>query len=235
MKPPPERALFDLVRLSDSSLAIGTFAHSFGLETSIQEGRVRDGPTLEAFLRTELMLRAAPCDLPFLGAAYRAAASENARRLLEIDRRLHAFMHARESREASLQMGRALLDLSVETAPSAFLFRFKRFLIAERKKGRPGGHYLTVLGGVAAGRKIPARSAAVAYLYGFLSSRISVAVRLIPLGQTQAQRILVGLFARCARLARNIEKGLDELSDFAGTSDIQRMRHEALSTKIFRS
>jgi urease accessory protein len=55
-------ALLALLQFADGLFPAGGFAHSFGLETYAQEGRVRDRAGLEAFIAAHLEGSAGPCD-----------------------------------------------------------------------------------------------------------------------------------------------------------------------------
>ena len=48
-----------------------------GLETYIQEGRIRNGKELREILEAELLLRVGSCDLPLLGQVFEAASLES--------------------------------------------------------------------------------------------------------------------------------------------------------------
>src|SRR2546425_8870204 len=55
-------AFLALLQLADGLFPAGGFAHSFGLETYVQEGRVDDAAGLEAFVVAHLEGGAGPCD-----------------------------------------------------------------------------------------------------------------------------------------------------------------------------
>ncbi len=83
---------------------------------------------------------------------------------------------------------------------------------------------------------LPAEPVARHYLLGFAGQLVSVAVRLVPLGQTDGQRVLAGLAPLCTRLAGEAATaGLDDLGGAAFLSDVASMRHEAKEVRVFRS
>ena len=65
---------------------------------------------------------------------------------------------------------------------------------------------------------------------------ISAGVRLIPLGQTDGQRVLAALEPVVAgAAARAMATPLDEIGGAAFRADLAAMRHETQYTRLFRS
>jgi urease accessory protein len=61
-------------------------------------------------------------------------------------------------------------------------------------------------------------------------------VRLVPLGQTDGQRVLAALEASIAEAAeRSLTTALDDIGMAALRADIASMRHETQYTRLFRS
>jgi hypothetical protein len=92
------------------------------------------------------------------------------------------------------------------------------------------------LGAAAAHRSIPVDLIVPAYLHAFSSNLISVAVRLVPVGQTQGQRVLLALHPlidAIAQVASNAD--LDDLTSCTFLSDVASMRHETQIPRIFKT
>ena len=65
---------------------------------------------------------------------------------------------------------------------------------------------------------------------------ISAGVRLIPLGQTDGQRVLAALEPTIAAAAeRAVATALDDIGGAAFRADLAAMRHETQYTRLFRS
>ena len=80
---------------------------------------------------------------------------------------------------------------------------------------------------------LPALSA---FLHGVASNLVSAGVRLIPLGQTDGQRVLAALEAPIAQTAqRALATALDDIGSATLRADIAGMRHETQYTRLFRS
>ncbi|MGV3633302.1 MAG: urease accessory protein UreF, partial [Pseudorhodoplanes sp.] len=75
-----------------------------------------------------------------------------------------------------------------------------------------------------------------AFLHAVAANWISAGVRLIPLGQTDGQRVLgamEGVIAATA--ARALSASLDDIGGAALRADLASMRHETQYTRLFRS
>ena len=76
----------------------------------------------------------------------------------------------------------------------------------------------------------------LAYLQGFSTALVSVAVRLIPLGQTQGLTVIRDLMPIIAATAnRAASATLDDLGAITFASDIASMKHETQHSRIFRT
>ena len=78
--------------------------------------------------------------------------------------------------------------------------------------------------------------ALLAFLQGFTSALISVAVRLVPLGQTKGLEVVRNLLPIVAATAqRAIKATLDELGTNTILADVAAMKHETQHSRIFRT
>jgi len=130
-------ALAALLQFADGLFPAGGYAHSFGLETYVQEGAVRDREGVEAFLRAYLEGSAGPSDAVAVALAWDQGSLGEVAGLFELDARLDAMRPAAELREASRQMGRQTLRLAAVLTGSPLL----RQLHEEAEAGRTPGHH----------------------------------------------------------------------------------------------
>src|SRR6056297_1092430 len=83
---------------------------------------------------------------------------------------------------------------------------------------------------------LPLPPVAALYLQAFASNLTAAAQRLMPLGQTSAQRVLDRMSPVCAGIARETETaGVADLYSNCFLSDIAAMRHETRQPRIFQS
>ena len=84
--------------------------------------------------------------------------------------------------------------------------------------------------------KIPADQALVAYLWAWLENQVMAAVKVVPLGQTDGQRMLLALGERLATVAdRAASVADDDLGSFTPRLAILSSRHETQYSRLFRS
>ena len=87
-----------------------------------------------------------------------------------------------------------------------------------------------------AGHDIACEPALGAFLQALTANWISAGVRLIPLGQTDGQRVLAALEPAIGSAAtRAIATPLDDIGGAALRADLASMRHETQYTRLFRS
>ena len=93
-----------------------------------------------------------------------------------------------------------------------------------------------VVGVAAAAHGVPVAAALTAYLHAFAGTIVSAGVRLIPLGQSDGQRVIAALERVIAATAADIvATPLDEIGTAAPLVDWCSMRHETQYTRLFRS
>ncbi len=191
---------------------IGAFAYSHGLETAVADGQVRDAGSLACWLTDLVEEGSGRTDAILLRAAFDdpAVADAHARAFAASAERLA---------ELDLQ-GRAFCDTlrSSEGVPLE------------------GLTYPVAVGQAASIMGLPVDVTVSMFMQAFVANLVSVAQRLMPLGQTEAQGVLNQLRRVIAAAASATEgAGLDDLHSSAWMSDIAAMRHEILSTRIFRT
>ena len=221
-----------LLQFSDGLFPAGGYAHSFGLETLVQAGRVQTADDVARFLRAHLENSAAPTDAVLLLAARRAAQAQDLRTCLRLDHLLEALKIAAETREASRQMGRQTLRVLNELTSDALVHRFA----AEVESGAAPCHHPIIFGIAAAVLDWPPEETASAFLYSTSALIVGASLRLLPLGQLAGQRILWSLAPSIASLAHGVQSATeDDLWSFTPEIEIAAMQHEALEARLFRS
>src|SRR5262245_17793585 len=225
-------ALLTLLHFADTAFPAGGYAHSFGLERYCQAGLVDDADGVERFLLSQLEGSAGPCDATAAVAVRRAIAEGDAAECRRLDELLEAMQPVRELREASRQMGRQTLRVSaVLTADE----RLSAYLEDVNAACAPG-HHAAAFGMAAGVLGWTAEATATGFLYSTTALLVGAALRLLPLGQTEGQRVLWRLHPVIARVAREAAaRDPGDMWTFAPGLDVQAMLHERLDRRLFRS
>jgi urease accessory protein len=221
-----------LWQFTDGLFPAGGFAHSLGLETYAQQGRVRDRATLEAFVLAHLEGSAGPCDAVAAASAARLAAAGDVEALVALDARLDAMKCVPEFRAASTQMGRQTLRVAAELEGDALLVAFARAVDA----GRSPGHHAVAFGAATGRAGVDPERAAAGYLYSTCALLVGAGLRLIALGQLEGQRVLAAMRPRIARLASAAAAaGPSDMWSFTPALEIAGLVHATLEMRLFRS
>lgn len=215
---PVEAHLLRLLTWFSPAFPVGAFGFSHGLETAIREGAVTDAERLSAWISGLIEHGGGWSDAVLFKAAWAAADPPALADLVELSQ---AMAPSLERRRETLGQGEA-------------------FLIAARAWGHAplkGAVAFPVAAGAVCGvAGIPVETALVAWLHGFAANLVSVAVRAIPIGQTDGVATIAELepviLATAERAARST---LDDLGQSAILSDIAAMRHETLGVRLFIS
>jgi len=169
------------------------------------------------------------CREAFRLAGVNAFASE---RWVEINQRLGALKPARESRAGSAALGQHFLSAVLGLGE----FPFVRQALAAARQARSVVHHSPAFGLVAGVLGLDEERAVLAYLHQSLSSLVSACQRLLPIGQSEATRILWNLKpALIDAAARSRDCSVDDVSCFTPLLDWGAMEHPALTTRLFIS
>ena len=224
--------LLAVLQLADGLFPAGGFAHSFGLETYAQEGRVTDRAGLEAFIVAHLDGSAGPADAVAVTGALRAAVDGDHAAWLALDGRLEAMKTVPEFRAASRQMGRQTARVAAAAAPDPFVTALAQAV----EDGLTPGHHAAVFGAALGRRGVEAEPAAAAFLYSTAALLVGAGLRLIALGQLEGQTVLTALLPRIARLAAAAAATpVAEMWSFTPALELAGLRHARLEMRLFRS
>ncbi|SMX34267.1 urease accessory protein UreF [Actibacterium lipolyticum] len=203
--------LLTLTQWLSPAFPVGGFAYSHGLEQVISVGEVTDAASLEEWLTVILEDGAGAVDATLLCLALEGAdVAETAR----------ALAPSRERLEEAEAQGRAF----VATVNS---------LYGSDLPPMP----LPVAVGVSARQlSLSATEVASLYLHGFTSNLVSAAVRFVPLGQTDGQRVLSNLHPVISAVAEAASKAkIEDIASSALGADLAAMSHETLDVRIFKT
>lgn len=201
---------------------VGSFAWSQGLETAITDRRIHDAATLRDWIGGNLVHGGMRTDAILLAHAHRG--HEHRAILSELTDLAFALTAAAE-RHAETRLTGEAFAIAARAWPSD--------VYARLPEPCP---YPIAVGAIAAAQGIELADAGIAYLTAAVHAQISVAVRLVPLGQVPGLQVVAALEPTVAALAESATgASLDDIGTSAYAADIAQMRHETLPVRVFRS
>ena len=223
---------YRLLQISDSAFPRGAFAHSYGLETYVAEGRITKASELEEFIASLLRHGAATLDGVYLREAYLAKQVDDLPRIIILDAAYDAARPVKSLRDASRSVGRQFLRTARGFIEDSFLDEFEERARLERTFG----HYPVALGCVAESLGLTCEEGLESLCYGVVSGLVSAAVRLVPLGQTEGQRVISNLEGAVREAVETAAAlSLEDAHSWGPGHEIRAMTHRRLHTRLFVS
>jgi urease accessory protein len=224
-----QAALYRLMAWLSPSYPVGAFSYSSGLEWAVEAGDVTDAETLRRWLAVMIRQGGGFCDAVFLTHAHRAASAGDEPGLRAVAELAAAFAPSQERHLETIAQGGAFLAATRAAWPCAALDR-----LAAIWDGPIA--YPVAVGVAAAGHAIPVAQTVAAYVQALAASLVLAGVRLVPLGQSDGQRVIAELEEAVAATAGRAQSTpLDEVGGAAFRADLAGMRHETQYTRLFRS
>nr|WP_191319508.1 urease accessory UreF family protein [Camelimonas fluminis] len=218
-----------LLQFSDSTLPVGAFAFSNGLESALQTGVVTDPASLREFV--ELAVRqAARMDGVALLHASRAMRTGDYEAIRAADAALWSRRVGEEQQMMLARMGKKLAELALKISEFPVLERW----LGDIRAGVTPGCF--PIGQAIALAHMGADEAEtfVMHQYGVASMILSAAVRLMRIDHLDTQRIL---FVTQQRAQEDYDAvrhlALDEMSVFAPVFDVLVAHHTTTHVRLF--
>lgn len=216
------QALQKLLTWLSPAFPVGAFAWSAGLETAIATRQVHDAATTRDWIEGVLHDGGLRTDAILCARAH--AGADNPETLRTLTDLCLALVPASERHAEILAMGAAFVA-AARAWPSPALDRLPNRV-----------PYPIAVGALAVAHDIDCRDTLLALLTASVHGQVSVAVRLVPIGQNDGLAIMAALEPAIAAIANDAATAtLDEIGAIAYAQDIAQMQHETLSTRIFRS
>ena len=217
---------FVLWQLIDSGFPSGGFAHSAGLEASMQHGHISDAAGVHAFA-SQLLEQCGRSALPLVSAAHREPDT-----IAELDELCDVFLSNPVANRASRAQGRALLFSAARSFPHVDF----RPLEAQQKGNGTVGHYAPIFGGTLSLLGVDIIDTQRAFLFIATRGVGSAAVRLGIIGGYEAQTVQARLAPHIDRIIRQCESLAPyEIAQTAPLVDLFQSTHDRLYSRLFQS
>ncbi|MFZ0408129.1 MAG: urease accessory UreF family protein [Cyanobium sp.] len=212
-----------LYQLVSPALPVGAFCYAEGLEVLVQSGRLGDGAAVKSWLEAELARGSLCLEAAALPRLMLLQASGDWSEVVELDQWLLAQREAPELRAQQRQMGLSLQQLLADLGwplPAA----------------TPRLAWPAAFAHAARSLELDAPVVVEAYLHGWVANQLSAAVRLVPLGPTEAQRLQLALGPLLAARGQELATA-DPRSLWSGGvgAGIAQLGQGELYSRLFRS
>lgn len=215
-------ALLSLLRLVSPALPVGTYSYSQGFEFAIDAGWVKNKPQVKAWLQGVIQSGICHLEIPLLRNCYQALQQNSREQLMYWNQESLAARESHELRLEDMQMGRALwrlltdLDVSLPELPQP--------------------SWITAYSVAAYRWQIPLADACYGFVWSWLENQLVVAAKLVPLGQTDVQRLTGELMPIIPDV---VSSGLLVADDDIGMGMpglvLASIQHETQYSRLFRS
>ncbi|HEX5125951.1 MAG TPA: urease accessory UreF family protein [Rhodocyclaceae bacterium] len=221
--------LVRLLHLASPALPVGAFSYSQGLEWAVEFGQVKNAEQALTWISDILRYAIVRCEAPALVASMRAWKNADGIHVGQLNERFVATRETAELRAETLQMGYSLARLLRDLDDIPENIRIALASIAEIS-------YPAAWSAAAVAWQLDENNAVTAYLWAWLEAQIMAAVKLIPLGQTDGQKLLAKLAIEVPQHACDaIARADGEWENFAPGLALASSLHETQYTRLFRS
>jgi len=168
-----------LLQLSSAALPVGGYSFSLGLEYAVDEGWISDEAEVAQWLSLQLSESLASVDLPLLRRQSSALQSNDVTGFIYWNDYALACRETEELRLTDSAMGSALIKLLVDLGMPKTL-----------PKALDDTSFVSGFALAAGFWEIDICAASHGYCWSWLENQVAAATKLVPLGQTSAQRLL---------------------------------------------
>lgn len=222
-----------LLQINDAAFPIGSYTHSYGLETYIQKNLVKNSNDVYEYIKANAKTNFLYTELLAAYKAYEFAEENNLSKILELEEIIDASKLPKEIRTASEKLGsrfiKTVSSLDVKYESNIFNEYIKKENEGTRIHSSAYGVFCFSVG-------IDKVKAMEGYLYAYVSASIINAVKLIPLSQNEGQKILYNcykFFDEIIDMLPNLN--IKDLCLSTPGFDIRCMQHEALYSRLYMS
>lgn len=172
-------ALLNLLRLSSPALPVGAYSYSQGLENAAEQNWVHDEESARQWIMGILTDSLAKLDLPIGALCFQALQTKNYSALNHWNAYLQASRESAELQLEDQQMGAALIKLLTQLD----------FAIATQLSELPHCSFIIAYMAACEERNIDLDESLLGFTWSWSENQVAAACKIIPLGQTAAQRI----------------------------------------------
>ena len=218
---------FLLLQINDSAFPIGSYTQSFGLETYVQYGLIKNKDHAYKYLKALLHTQMLYTDLLAIKLVYSAP---DLQAILHIESLMNAATSARETRQGMQKLGARF----IKTLQSMTLEHCKEFIDYSKASKNPTHPSAYAI--FCKSQNIAFDDALQNYIYAQTSNALTNCVKLVPLSQYDGQAILSMLYQDFKILCSRVQNlDIEDFCNANAHNDIKAMQHETLHSRLYMS
>jgi len=219
-------SMLRLWQLISPTLPVGAYAYSQGLEYALHAEWISDEEEVRQWIEGQIKHSLCHLDIPVLKHLHQAWSKNDEDKVKQWSQFLIASRESSELVAEDLQLGRALATLLTDLGIKQ----------AEEYKQSDSACFATLLSLAAVEWKISVNEISYGYLWAWLENQVAAAIKLVPLGQTAGQKILMHV---SEDIPMAVEIGLtindEDIGMLAPAVSIASALHETQYSRLFRS
>ena len=214
--------ILKLLTWNNQSFPIGSYSFSSGLEYAVETKIVFSSYQLLNWLKDLLTYGSLQSDSILLAETWKLKKKKQCNKILELNQFAVSLNQSHEKYIENYEQGRAFIKVAQDAWGHNFINKHLIFPIAYACS--------------AAQENISLDDSLQSFIHSNLGNLLAAGIKLIPLGQTDGQKIQVELNKHIDKEYRCIKKrNLNSIGSCAWANDIISMRHENQYTRIFRT
>ena len=223
-----------LIQTTDTLFPSGGYAHSYGLEELVAQGRISSEKDLEEFLMTDVLPALESLELPYLRFCLQAVSNRELEMLISLNEEISAWKLTREIREAGKSQGSQMIRMIREIYQCPVSAEFQKML----SKSREQCQQITATALLRNAQGVPLASSMIAWIYQAVSNFCSASIKLLRLGEIACQKIIHRSLEK-QKIQKVIFNSLEVHREKSGffnpLLDLASARHELAFSRLFIS
>ena len=225
-----------IIQLCDSNFPVGSFNHSYGMETYLRKDEIRNTETfrnwLKIYLNKQFIYSDGLCIRILYDILKEHGKLEITKEIIELDRKITVQSIAKESRDGAKLIAGRMIRMFIDLYDFEILKEYDKKIKEKEAFGHPAIVFALALYSLG----LNVKETICYHIYSTISTLIQNAVRTIPLGQKDGQILLKEFCEDTEILFEKIENAdLDYFGLNVPGIELSQINHETLIFRLFMS
>ena len=214
--------ILKLLTWNNQSFPIGSYCFSSGLEFAVEYKIIKTGKELQYWLKDLLRYGSLHSDALILLEACKLANKKEDKKINDLNNFAISLNQSYEKYIENYEQGKSFMKITEDAWNHSFISKKLVFPIAY------------ALASVQ--ENINIEDTLICYLHSSLCNLLAAGIKLVPLGQTEGQKIQIELNKYIEIEYKNLlKKSINDIGNCGWVNDIISMKHENQYTRIFRT